>query len=111
MNTNSIQYNDFTVVEVSGNVTHAVADELEQTLSQALRAKPLLVIDLQAVRLLTSAGLRVLLLLHRQAAETGKRVALAGLSDQVRDVMGVTGFLEQFVTFQTVAEAVAPFQL
>ena len=110
MKTNIIQNEDFMLVEVSGDITHAVAGEFEQTLSQALRARPLLVIDLHAVRLLTSAGLRTLLLLHRQATETRKRVALAAIPSQVRDVMDITGFLEQFETFPSVAEALATTQ-
>jgi len=61
---------------------------------------------MSAISLLTSAGLRTLLLVHRQAANTGKPLALAAVPSGVQDVMEVTGFLDQFTLYPTEADAV-----
>jgi anti-anti-sigma factor len=53
---------------------------------------------------MSSAGLRVLLLVQRRAQATGARVALARLPEDVREVMAATGFLEFFAVCDTVEE-------
>ena len=62
-------------------------------------------IDLGAVTYMSSAGLRMLLLLYRQAATQNGRVALAGLTESIRDTMEITGFLKFFTVAGSVEEA------
>lgn len=95
------------VASVTGNITHAVSGEFQSTLLAALVESPALVLDCSGIVMLTSAGLRVLLLLHREASASGKRLSLASVPPAVRDVMEVTGFLDQFQSHPTVADAVA----
>ncbi|MEI6034258.1 MAG: STAS domain-containing protein [Verrucomicrobiae bacterium] len=95
------------IAAVAGDITHAVADEFQSALLSGLKGSDALVIDCSGVNVLTSAGLRTLLLLHREASTSGKRLALASLPPGVRDVMDVTGFLDQFLTCASVADAVA----
>jgi anti-sigma B factor antagonist len=95
------------VAAVTGDVTHAVSAEFQSTLLSALRESPALVLDCSGVNMLTSAGLRALLLLHREAAASGRRLALAAVPPSVRDVMEVTGFWDQFLAFSSVDDAVA----
>jgi len=95
------------VAAVSGDITHAVSAEFQSTLLAALQKSPALVLDCSGVNMLTSAGLRALLLLHREASASGRRLALTAVPPAVRDVMEVTGFWDQFLTFPSVDEAVA----
>lgn len=94
-----------TVAAIRGDITHSVAAELQQRLVDAMTAAPVLILDFSELRMLTSAGLRALLLLHRHAAAADKRLLLASAPDPVRDVMEVTGFWDQFVHFPSLAEA------
>jgi len=57
-----------------------------------------------AVSYLSSAGLRMLLLLYRQTQARRSRIALVGLSEEIRDTMSATGFLDYFVTAENVEE-------
>lgn len=95
------------VASVAGDVTHAVSGEFQSALLGALGEADGVVLDLMGVGILTSAGLRTLLLLHREAVKSKKRVVLAAVPAGVRDVMEVTGFWEQFETAEKVGDAVA----
>ncbi len=64
------------------------------------------VLDLEQVPYLSSAGLRVLLLIYRQVHAGGGRLALVGVQDAVSDVLSATGFMGFFVVAGTVLEAV-----
>lgn len=99
--------NGAAIAAVTGNITHAVSGEFQSSLLAALVESPALVLDCSGIVMLTSAGLRVLLLLHREASASGKHLALAAVPPAVRDVMEVTGFLDQFQSHPTVAEAIA----
>jgi len=95
------------IATVSGEITHAVAGDLQTRLASLMAETRGLAIDMGGVTMLTSAGLRTLLLLHRQAGGSGKILVLACVPETVRDVMDVTGFLAQFRVCASLAEAVA----
>lgn len=95
------------IVAVTGNITHAVSGEFQSALLGALAESPALVLDCSGIVMLTSAGLRVLLLLHREASASGRLLVLASVPPAVRDVMEVTGFLDQFQAYPTVEAAIA----
>ncbi len=94
------------VAIVTGDITHAVSSEFQTTLLNALTKESHLVLDFSGVGMLTSAGLRVLLLLHREASASKKTVILSAVPDAAQDVMKVTGFWEHFISTATVDEAV-----
>jgi len=60
------------------------------------------ILDMRSVVYLSSAGLRMLLLAYRQAAARESDLLLAGLSEEIRDTMEMTGFLDFFTTVDTV---------
>ena len=93
------------VATVSGDVTHATATEFQHCLEGELTRSKGLVLDFSELNLLTSSGLRVLLLLHRAAADGGCRLLLAAVPEAVHDVMEITGFWDQFGHYPSVAEA------
>ncbi|MFZ4537586.1 STAS domain-containing protein [Propionivibrio sp.] len=102
----SIRYDTtICIAAIDGDVTHANAGKfLEQLLAELLTAKAL-VLDFSNLNLLTSAGLRALLLLHREAENSKHYLVLAAVPPGVRDVMEVTGFWDQFAISLSVKEA------
>lgn len=107
MNLTFTTSNGTAIAAVTGNITHAVSGEFQSSLLATLGGSPALVLDCSGIVMLTSAGLRVLLLLHREASASGKRLVLAAVPPAVRDVMEVTGFLDQFQSRPTVEDAIA----
>ena len=54
------------------------------------------VLDMTACKYISSTGLRVLLYSKKVAASKGLKLYLKGVSDEVKDIMDVTGFNEFF---------------
>ena len=62
------------------------------------------VLDMTAYKYISSAGLRVLLYSKKVAASKGLKLCLVGISEEVKDIMDVTGFNTFFETFSTMEE-------
>jgi len=71
-----------------------------------MESQPSVVLDMGEVDYMSSAGLRTLLLLYRQAASRNGKVVIAGLQESIRDIMAITGFLDFFLVHHDVAAAV-----
>ena len=96
-------------VRLDGRLDTITSPDLEQALSD-LAGVAHLVLDFAGISYISSAGLRVLLLLYRQAVARNGRVALAGVADTIKDTMAVTGFLKFFTVADTVAQALTTLQ-
>ncbi|HEX6358130.1 STAS domain-containing protein [Actinophytocola sp.] len=66
-----------------------------------------IVVDFSGVSSVSSASLRAMLLIYRQAQAIGCAVAVVGLSPEVHNVLEATGFLHFFVVAETVTDGVA----
>jgi anti-anti-sigma factor len=87
------------VVAPSGRIDAVTSNELERRLLALAATRELrLVVDMQAVEYVSSAGLRVLLRLARKVKEQSGRVVLCGLGPAVRQVFELAGFLPLFET-------------
>jgi anti-sigma B factor antagonist len=84
------------VLRLSGEITSANAAEIGVSALAGLDGAGSLRVDMSEVTYLSSAGLRVLVLLHRDAESTGTKVTLYGLSARLRFIMRAAGFLELF---------------
>jgi len=96
-----------TVVRLSGAIDGNTAPEAQSRILPLMETQPSVVLDMSEVEYLSSAGLRTLLLLYRQAASRDGKVAIAGLRESIKDTMAVTGFLNFFLLQNDVATAVA----
>lgn len=56
-----------------------------------------LIMDLSQLAYMSSAGLRMMVLLYRQFTSQNCKIVLVGLSDSIQDTMSATGFLNFFV--------------
>lgn len=86
------------VLEVSGAIDGSSAPQLREAIMQATEGGKRLLLDLHGVHFMSSAGLRVMLLLHRQLQQSEGRVVLVGLLEPIHDAMDATGFLKYFET-------------
>jgi anti-anti-sigma factor len=110
MQLNKHMLGDVTVITLDGSLDSATAPGVRADLEQLQPESGTTVLDLSKMSYMSSAGLRVLLLVYRQAQNNGARVALAHVPAEVREVMSATGFLDFFTVTETVeagAEALA----
>ena len=86
-----------TVIAVNGRIDSSNAIDFGNRL-RALYAAPgrRILLDLQQLEYISSAGFRTLLIAVRRAAETGGMLTLCGLTERVRGLFDMGGFLNTF---------------
>jgi anti-anti-sigma factor len=103
-------HNDVVVATITGKIDSQAAPALQADLEQWLASATSAVFDLTAVPYVSSAGFRLLLLVFRTLALRGGQLAIVGLSDEIRDTMEMTGFLDFFLLAESIDEALAQVQ-
>jgi anti-sigma B factor antagonist len=98
-------HDDVLTAAVAGNIDGQSAPGLQNQLLDALTSAHGAVLDVTQVAYMSSAGFRMLLLVYRSLAIKDGRLALVGLSEEIRDTMAMTGFLDFFVLSDTLDEA------
>lgn len=87
---------DHIVATVTGEIDGKTAPQVQSELLAALQGGNRLVVDMTGVSYLSSAGLRMLLLLYRQVSAKNGKIVLLGVSEEIRDTMAMTGFINFF---------------
>ncbi|HQH71917.1 MAG TPA: anti-sigma factor antagonist [bacterium] len=98
---------DITVVSITGEIDGKTAPEAQQKILPLAAEKNNILLDLSGVDYISSAGLRLLLMVYRQVNSLNQRMGLAGVPELIRDVMTHTGFLRFFSLYDTVEDGVA----
>ena len=108
MDIEEIETGRVTVLVIKGRVDSSNAIDLSNRL-RALYASPgrLLLLDLQALEYITSAGFRSLLIGRRYAASSGGAFALCNLNARVDELFDMGGFKENFSIHSTREEGIA----
>ena len=99
--------NGILTVRLEGSLDGKTAPEAREHLQRFLAANSKLILDLSKVDYLSSAGLRLLLVLYRELTARKGKLALLGVSEDIRTVMSHTGFLSFFTLVDSEVEAVA----
>lgn len=68
------------------------SEEVQKGILDLLEQGGSVVLDMTACKYISSSGLRVLLYTKKVAASKGQELYLKGVSDEVKDIMDVTGF-------------------
>ncbi len=96
------------IVKLKGRFDSSAASSAEAGFAAALGDEPPHVaIDFTELDYISSAGLRVLLILAKRVQQTQGKVALFGLLDNVREVFSVSGFDRIFAIAADRAAAIA----
>ncbi|MBN2002239.1 MAG: anti-sigma factor antagonist [Anaerolineae bacterium] len=88
------------VPRIDSNTTPQVAEYVEPLVASLTSQVSGFVFDLQAVTFISSAGLRLLVMLCKQIKETGQYMSLVA-SERIRDVLDLTGLLSFLPTYDT----------
>ena len=99
---------EVTIVTLAGRLDAGATKTAEDGFNAALGSgAPHLAIDMSKLDYISSAGLRVLLMLAKKVQQAQGRVALCGLAPNVREVFSVSGFDTIFSIQPDPAAAVA----
>ncbi len=99
INVKAIQ--QITVVEVIGDIDGKTAPEVQEKIRLSVAPGGKIILDMSQVAYLSSAGLRVLLAVHRDISGRRGRLVLVGLAEELKELMSMTGFLGQFTVCDT----------
>ncbi|MCQ2393250.1 MAG: STAS domain-containing protein [Kiritimatiellae bacterium] len=83
-------------VVVEGRLDTMTAPELQGALSEYPGDVRRLVFDFSALEYISSAGLRVLLSMHKQMSSVGGEIQVVHANTAVKDVFEMTGFSDIF---------------
>lgn len=90
-----------TVVELVGDIDGSTASIVQGQVLPLAQTGGKMLLDMTQVPYMSSAGLRMLLSVYRQITAQDGQVVLVGLSEEIRDTMSITGFLDFFTDRET----------
>ena len=103
-----VQAGDIAIVKLAGRLDSSAAQPTEENFGRVLGSgAPRLAIDMSGLEYISSAGLRVLLVIARKVQQAEGKVVLFGLVPNVREVFSVSGFDKIFAIQPDAAAAVA----
>jgi anti-sigma B factor antagonist len=102
---------DVTVLDLKGKMTLGEGDELLKDKINSLLAsgKKKLVLNLEGVPYIDSAGLGEIVRTYTTVSRQGGSLKLLNLTKRIEDLLSITKLLTVFETFDTEAEAVKSF--
>lgn len=93
------------VLFLHGNLNYAAANSFPCMMPSDEEHPQTLLIDLSGIENVSAAGLRALLHLYRNASGCFSEVYLVGLTEEIYDVLQLTGFIEHFAILESYAAA------
>src|SRR3954454_2678467 len=96
-----------TVVQLAGELTALTAGDAQGKVLQLVGPGGKMILDMSGVSFMSSAGLRMLLVLYRTISGRGGKILLIGLPEDIRNTMSLTGFLDLFRHSDTLEAALA----
>lgn len=100
-----------TIFHLQERVTLGNFAELEETAKEACNnGMRDLVIDLSQTSTLTSIGIRAIVIIHKMLSmDGGRHLKIAGATNQIREILDISGVTQYIEVYNTVEEAVASF--
>jgi anti-sigma B factor antagonist len=99
-----------TIIEIMGELDGRTAPMAQERIAPLCQPGSKIILDMSRVMYMSSAGLRLMLLLYRRVSEVNGQIVLAGLSEEIQDIMLATGFLAHFTAYDTLDAGVAALQ-
>ena len=84
---------------LNGKLNNTSAPELEKEIEALDDSVTELIFDFESLSYVSSAGLRVIINVQKSANETGKRMTLTNVNEDIMEIFDMTGF----INFLTIA--------
>ena len=99
------------IAVLKGDIDTKSATPVTDEILPLIEPNSKIILDMTGVKYMSSAGLRMLLSVFRQSEAKNGKLVLVGLSEDLQDTMSITGFLDFFVTTQTLEEGLKVLSL
>ena len=108
MDVKFVKYGRILVVEIDGRIDGTSASDLESAITSAISdADQGMICDLSGAPYVSSAGLRVILIVAKRLLKQNAMFSVCGLSANVAEVFRVSGFSKIIDIYQSRDEALA----
>lgn len=98
------------VVSLVGEIDANTAPILEMELLPIARRFSRIILDLSAVKAVSSLGLRKILMLYRTIKVHDGQILIAGMNESLRSIMWAAGFLNYFIVAESLEMGLAAFE-
>lgn len=95
---------DFKIISLDGELQAVNADSVRDEVIALIAEKPM-IISMEKCKYVSSAGLRALLMIAKTAKARKVKVIYAAATEEVTDVLKMTGFIKMLKCVKTVADA------
>ena len=96
---------------ILGRIDGSNADEFQKVLEAEINsADQALLLDFERVSYISSAGLRIGLIMAKQFNEPGKKFGICSLSDPVREIISASGFDQIISIYESRDAAIGGFK-
>lgn len=106
MNINSYVENNALIIQITGCIDGNTAPAAQEKILSLVAGGTNVVLDLKECNYISSAGLRILLMVAKSISSQNGKLVFAGLLDDVKEVMDITGFGNFFTVYENVQKAV-----
>ena len=96
-----------TIIELEGSLDSNTVEQAQGKIMPLIVSKSCMILDLTKCNYVSSAGLRLLLMVAKQLTSQEGWLTLTCVCEEVKDVMEMTGFSGFFQAYPTVDEAIA----
>ncbi len=104
------QAQGISVLKVEGRVDSETSPQLEEALMGLLSGdQSKIIVNLQGVEFMSSAGLRAIVKAYQSAQKTGGSIRLAAVPESIESVMYTVGLNQMLVSYPTDQEAIVGF--
>lgn len=105
-----ISFNSNVIIfKIEGSIDSKTAGDLQLQIMDKVTKTDNVILSLSNVDFVSSAGLRLLLMVYRQIKLKNGQVILVGVSEEIKDVMSMTGFINFFNISNTIDDALILF--
>lgn len=96
MEVNISKQDDIQIVELSGEIDAKNAKDVQDQVLPLAQTGARILLDMSNLAYMSSAGLRMMLMIYRTVDSNQGKIVLVGLSQNLQDMMSATGFLNFF---------------
>ena len=94
-----------------GHIDSSNADRFQRIVESGIDSEDqALILDFERVFFISSAGLRISLIISRKFNELGKKFGVCTLSDPIRNVLAISGFDQIIPIYESQAAAINAFK-
>lgn len=99
------------IIKASGRLDSAYAERFQEQINEAIAPDDqTVVIDMEDIEFMNSAGLRIALLTAKKLAQDGKNFAVCAMPERVHSIFQISGFDQIIEVYESAQDAIDSFR-